>query len=107
MLIKKTGKTKFITGASQQIGKGKGKVSIHAEQSVAGQLKARGIKPSDVKKIYTEFEPCNKGQNCSKFLKQNFPNATVYWSYPYNNGMNEFSRVRKFSDLEGYGASFE
>jgi RHS repeat-associated protein len=81
---------------------------IHSEKALAAEIEKLGIPKSKVTKIYTEFEPCNRGQNtCSKFLKQNFPKAKVYWSYPYNQGMNDLSRIRKYNDLERYGVDHE
>ncbi len=73
-----------------------------------GELRNLHVPPQNVKRIYTEFEPCNfGGNNCVSFLRQNSPNTKIYYSYPFNNGMNDISRVRKYQDLGKYSVDFD
>lgn len=38
----------------------------------------------NVKKIYSELEPCSLGQSeCKKVLKENFPKIEIEYSYKY------------------------
>jgi RHS repeat-associated protein len=83
-------------------------VPIHAEQMITQEILSLGVPRNSITRIYSEFEPCNFGSNnCAGFLRQNFPNARVYWSYSYNGSMElrELSRQRKYLDIEKYGLS--
>jgi hypothetical protein len=93
--------------AAENITQSEAGAAIHAEQMITQEIIRMGLPRNSVTRIYSEFEPCNFGSNnCINFLRQNFPNATIYWSYPYNsNALRELSRLRKYQDLEKYGLS--
>jgi RHS repeat-associated protein len=59
----------------------------HSERAIWGDdLVPKGIKPSQVKRIYTEFEPCSTptvASGCKTFIQKTFPNAKVTWSFEY------------------------
>ncbi|WP_326498335.1 nucleic acid/nucleotide deaminase domain-containing protein [Leptolyngbya sp. GGD] len=80
-------------------------VAIHAEYMIGRELQSLGIHPKNVTRIYSEFEPCSA--TCADFLRTTFPQAKVYWTYPYNNGMNTISRDRKYLDFTMYGVDFK
>lgn len=56
----------------------------HAEKLVGQELKAMGIDPAKVTRIYTEFAPCTSGSNCAKYVAEMFPQAEVLFSFPHN-----------------------
>jgi hypothetical protein len=89
--------------------------SVHAEHIVWDELERMGVKPRDVKRIYSELEPCGNYPgfpNCAKWLEETFPRAKVTWSFPYNTPIKAARKeavrdlrktVGKFFELpEGY-----
>ena len=63
----------------------------HAERRIWRALEAMEIDACQVRRIYTELEPCIKPNNCSLFIKQNFPKAVVTYSSEY--GSEEASNI--------------
>lgn len=58
--------------------------TAHAEILGMKWLSDNKIPYKNVKKIYSELEPCSLGQSqCKKVLKDNFPNIEVEYSYKY------------------------
>lgn len=77
-------KLKILSGASQRN-------QGHAERLIAKKLDDMGIKPVQVKRIYSELEPCSiPGGYCKRFLKTVFPQADVTYSFEY--GLTQESR---------------
>lgn len=64
----------------------------HSERLIATELvEKQGIDPKNVRRIYSELEPClAPGGYCKAFIGQNFPNAAVTWSFEY--GVTQESR---------------
>ncbi|RZJ93136.1 MAG: hypothetical protein EOO60_05750 [Hymenobacter sp.] len=61
----------------------------HAERLALEKLKADGIPSENVKRIYSELEPCEvgsgglQGEGCKAMINNNFPAAKVTYSYEY------------------------
>ena len=78
------GKLNIIVGASQR---NKG----HAERLIAKELEDMGIQKAQVKRIYSELEPCSApGGYCKRFLQEVFPQADITYSFEY--GVTKISR---------------
>jgi len=74
------GSTRTILRFSQGFTRGGG----HAERIIARELGQMGVQPSQVTDIYSELQPCNNpGGYCMPFLKEQFPNANISWSFDY------------------------
>jgi hypothetical protein len=89
---------------------GSKRVGYHAEQLLIQELKRLGISNDKVLKIYSEFEPCNKGNNCAQALKEFFPNVKVYWSFNFNNLLPDAAivvRNEEYDVLESFGVGFK
>ena len=73
-----------IVGASQRN-------QGHAERLIAKELENMGIQPAQVRRIYSELEPCSiPGGYCKRFLQSEFPQADVTYSFEY--GLTQESR---------------
>jgi len=71
--------------AAENVTEAEAGLPIHAEQMITQEILQMGIRPKDVVRIYSEYQPCNYGlNNCASFLSQNFPSAKIYWSFDYN-----------------------
>jgi RHS repeat-associated protein len=56
----------------------------HAERIIARELEQMGVQSSQVTDIYSELQPCNNpGGYCMPFLREQFPNANISWSFDY------------------------
>jgi RHS repeat-associated protein len=58
----------------------------HSERLIWKDLQEKGVKAGDVKRIYTEFEPCitpTPAAGCKRFIEKMFPQAKVTHSFPY------------------------
>ena len=56
----------------------------HSERRLAKILRGYGIRPDQVKVIYSELQPCmNPGAFCSNLLRREFPKAQVFYSFEY------------------------
>ena len=56
----------------------------HAERIIARELEAAGVDPSQVRRIYSELEPCSvPGGYCAAFIDRTYPNAVVTHSFEY------------------------
>lgn len=78
------GQLSTIAGASQRN-------QGHAERLIAKELENMGIQPTQVKRIYSELEPCSiPGGYCKRFLQTVFPKADVTYSFEY--GLTQESR---------------
>jgi RHS repeat-associated protein len=87
------GMPNYITAAS-----GNG---LHAERVIANQIRAAGIDPNRVTRVYTELAPCPgiRGmQYCGQMLGSNFPSATVTHSFEY--GADRTSRRQGVKSLK-------
>ncbi|MBW5470854.1 hypothetical protein GPJ61_23855 [Brevibacillus formosus] len=57
---------------------------IHSEKIFDDIMKKEGISPDQVKRIYSEREPCIlDGHNCKQLLSKEYPNAEVTYSFEY------------------------
>jgi deoxycytidylate deaminase len=64
--------------------------SLHSEDVAAIWLKKQGIDPADVKRVYSEFHPCNV---CDPNVRSAFPNAAVEYSWPYITSRHPISAI--------------
>jgi hypothetical protein len=56
----------------------------HAERIIARELETVGVKASQVRRIYSELQPCVLPfAQCEAFIAKNFPQALVTWSFDY------------------------
>lgn len=56
----------------------------HAERLIAKNLEDMKIKPTQVRRIYSELEPCSiPGGYCKRFLQKEFPQADITYSFEY------------------------
>ncbi len=61
-------------------------INIYTHAEILGMkwLSDNKIPFQNVKKIYSELEPCSLGQSaCKRVLKENFPNIEIEYSYKY------------------------
>ena len=78
------GQLNTVVGASQRN-------QGHAERLVAKELENMGIQSTQVRRIYSELEPCSiPGGYCKRFLANVFPQADVTYSFEY--GLTQQSR---------------
>ncbi|MFC7547919.1 nucleic acid/nucleotide deaminase domain-containing protein [Plantactinospora sp. GCM10030261] len=62
------------------------RLGTHSERVIWKELEALGVKPADVRRIYSELEPCiipTEAAGCKRFIEKTFPNAKVTWSFEY------------------------
>ncbi len=75
----------------------------HAERLALEKLKADGIPSENVKRIYSELEPCEvgsgglRGEGCKAMINNNFPAAKVTYSYEYKGGYADTKLGRQAS----------
>ncbi|WP_314305306.1 nucleic acid/nucleotide deaminase domain-containing protein, partial [Brevibacillus parabrevis] len=56
----------------------------HSEKIFDDIMKKEGISPDQVKRLYSEREPCIlDGHNCRQLLSKEYPNAEVTYSFEY------------------------
>jgi Xanthomonas XOO_2897-like deaminase len=58
----------------------------HAERAIWQDLERAGVKPEQVKRIFSELEPCitpTPQAGCKTFIANTFPNAKVTWAIDY------------------------
>ena len=85
------GRLSTLVGASQR---NKG----HAERLIAKELEIKGVQPQQIKRIYSELEPCSMpGGYCKRFLQTTYPNAEVTYSFEY--GLTQESRTAGIKSL--------
>jgi acetate kinase len=74
----------------------------HAERLVRNELSQAGIDPSKVTRIYSELQPCSNPPNisCLKMIQNEFPNASVSWSFDYQNGLTREESVKSLETLK-------
>ncbi|MFG1859194.1 DNRLRE domain-containing protein [Actinomadura geliboluensis] len=60
----------------------------HSERRIAAELEKLGIKPGQVKRIYSELSPCDEmpGGYCKQMIDSKFRDAKVTWSFLYPGG---------------------
>jgi hypothetical protein len=79
----------------------------HAERIGWESLKSEGVPPENVKRVYSELEPCElNGSNCKAELNNRFPNAEKTHSYDYPGSTAE-TRVLRQKAIEQRRADFE
>ncbi len=64
--------------------------SLHSEDVAAIWLKKQGIDPANVKRVYSEFHPCNV---CDPNVRSAFPNAAIEYSWPYITSRHPISAI--------------
>jgi hypothetical protein len=55
----------------------------HSEKLLIESLRGFGIEPSQIKRIYTELNPCSYA-GCSRYIQKVAPQAKVTWSFEYD-----------------------
>jgi hypothetical protein len=71
----------------------------HAEEVIRRTLARMNVDPSKVKRIFTEFAPCNlPGRRCASMLERVFTNAEVTHSFEY--GATKLARSESKSLLK-------
>jgi hypothetical protein len=60
--------------------------ALHAERQVWSELEDRGVRPEQVRRVYSELAPCQDSQRCARWLTRGkFPNLEeITYSYSYN-----------------------
>jgi RHS repeat-associated protein len=85
--------------------------SQHSERVAEEYFSKHGIKPNQVKRVFTEFSPCfDRGNKCQSLFTGagKYRNTQVFYSYQYtDDNMKEIARQSKFTDLAKYGLGFE
>lgn len=75
--------------------------SLHSEEIAIAYFKSKNISDKNIKKIYSELEPCSlEGHMCKNNLQKNYPNASIQYSYDYpgsNNASKEIIEIRRNS----------
>ncbi|MFC7242999.1 nucleic acid/nucleotide deaminase domain-containing protein [Catellatospora aurea] len=75
---------------------------IHAERLIWAQLEKQGVKPNQVTRIYTEFQPCSTPTvkaGCNRFVNDTFTEAKVTWAWEYD---DQASRLRGKAEKAKY-----
>jgi hypothetical protein len=80
-------------------------VESHSEELAIDFFINQNIPKTNIKKIYSELEPCElAGHTCKAKLIENFPTAQKSFSYEYPGGIDNTIRKasvnQKFIDLE-------
>lgn len=74
----------------------KGGGGPHAEQLAKEWFETNNISKKNVKRIYSELEPCSlENSMCKDMLQKDFPNAQKSFSYDYPGGNNASPEIRK------------
>jgi len=58
----------------------------HAERVVWDTLQQRGVRPDQIRRIFSELEPCiipTPAAGCRSFIARMFPDARVTWAFEY------------------------
>ena len=83
----------------------------HAERLALERLEAEGIPRGNVKRIYSELEPCEvesggfKREGCKAMLQKYYPSAKVTYSYDYK-GRGADTRLGRAASIEQRAADF-
>ena len=83
----------------------------HAERLALERLEADGIPHENVKRIYSELEPCEvesggfKREGCKAMLQKYYPSAKVTYSYDYK-GRGADTRLGRAASIEQRAADF-
>ena len=83
----------------------------HAERLALERLEASGIPHENVKRIYSELEPCEvesggfKREGCKAMLQKYYPSAKVTYSYDYK-GRGADTRLGRAASMEQRTADF-
>jgi hypothetical protein len=83
----------------------------HAERLALEKLKADGIPNENVKRIYSELEPCEvndgglRGEGCKAMLDSHFPAAKVTYTYEYK-GSRSDTRLGRQASIAQRAADF-
>lgn len=71
------------------------KNTLHSEEIAIEFLKKENIPSENVKRIYSELEPCElSGHTCKMKLKENYPTAEISYSYDYPGGIDNTIRKK-------------
>jgi hypothetical protein len=77
---------------------------LHAEKIADTWFDVNKIPKQNVKRIYSELEPCELEESmCKQMLENNFPTASKMYSYPYpggNNSIQDIIDIRRLSIQE-------
>ena len=69
-----------------------GEYGQHSERRIGEWMQKNGIKPEQVTRAYSEFEPCQiRNAFCKQYLAENTPEAKVSYSFEY--GEDRASRI--------------
>lgn len=80
-------------------------VSSHSEELAIDFFNSEGIPKANIKRIYSELEPCElAGHTCKAKLTENFPTSEKIFSYDYPGGVDNTVRTasvnQRYIDLE-------
>lgn len=91
------------TGAKQIVTDATGPGRAHPEELVWQRLRAEGVAPENVRRVYCELEPCMMpGHYCAVWLQATFPHAEFTHSFDY--GATAESREEGLKELITYTA---
>jgi hypothetical protein len=91
------------TGAKQIVTDATGPGRAHPEELVWQRLRAEGVAPEQVRRVYCELEPCMMpGHYCAVWLQSTFPHAEFTHSFDY--GATAESREEGLKELITYAA---
>lgn len=77
----------------------------HAEQLAKQWFETNNIPKINVKRIYSELEPCELGSQCKKMLNEEFQQAQKSYSFEYpgaDNDSKEIIQIRRQSIQNRY-----
>ncbi|NYI07305.1 nucleic acid/nucleotide deaminase domain-containing protein [Allostreptomyces psammosilenae] len=76
----------------------------HPERRIWAELARLGVRPEQVREVYTELAPCTlPGGYCLEWLQSSFPAAELSYSFPY--GPDRAERERGVRELAAANAS--
>jgi Xanthomonas XOO_2897-like deaminase len=78
----------------------RGRLATHGEWNLGKDLLRQKINPSDVRRIYSELEPClgPPGTGCASFLTRTFPETDITYSFEYANRASRSAGLARFQE---------
>ncbi len=77
---------------------------IHSERIADEFFVTNNIPKTNIKRVYSELEPCELASQCKQLLQTEYKQATISYSYSYPGGVDNTIRVnsvnQRFLDLE-------